>query len=374
LPKYVNSPQTPTFDKSSTLYGIDLAARAIRQEDRAIVMEGYMDVITAHQNGIKNAVASMGTALTETQVNTLKKLSRNPVLALDADAAGEEAMLRGVSYENALDNEIRVVTLPENKDPDDVIREDVKLWQSLVDEAVPIVDYTIDKVTSRLDLTTAKDKSYAVERLLPIISEIMNPVRQAHYLQKLARLVGVSERTLEATLSKMKTPARRRAAVPKPATVPRTPRPLASDPREEYCLSLLLQHPELKNSGEDLPPEYFESSENRAIFTTWQETDDLLLLKDRLDLAIHEHLDAIVNRELPTRNLEQRFHDCILELKKKYLRSQAARISEILALEAEAGGAGADIAGPARDKELLEICIQLKEVFTQRKQKQTEIR
>ena len=158
LPKYVNSPQSPTFDKSSVLYGLDRAAPAIRKKDMAIVMEGYMDVITAHQNGITNAVASMGTAVTEAQANALKKLSKNLVLALDADAAGEEAMLRGVGYENILNAEIRVVVMPEGQDPDDVIRQSADAWGGLVDKAVPIVDYTFDMVTAKLDLNTARDK------------------------------------------------------------------------------------------------------------------------------------------------------------------------------------------------------------------------
>ncbi len=145
LPKYVNSPQTPTFDKSGTLYGIDRAAAEIRKQDAAIIMEGYMDVIMAHQNGVTNAVASMGTAITETQVNTLKKLSRNLILSLDADAAGEEAMLRTVGYENILNAEIRVIELPEGKDPDEVIKEDINIWNQLVNKAVPLVDYTFEK-------------------------------------------------------------------------------------------------------------------------------------------------------------------------------------------------------------------------------------
>jgi len=123
LPKYVNSPQTPVFDKSSVLYGIGLAAAAIKQREMAVIVEGYIDVITAHQNGITNVVASMGTSVTEKQVGTLKRLTRNLVLALDADAAGEEAMLRGVRYENTLDTEVKVIILPEGKDPDDVIKE-----------------------------------------------------------------------------------------------------------------------------------------------------------------------------------------------------------------------------------------------------------
>ncbi|GAI56123.1 unnamed protein product, partial [marine sediment metagenome] len=95
LPKYINSPQTPTFDKSSSLYAINLAAATIRQQDMAVIVEGYMDVITAHQNGFSNVVACMGTSITEKQVSAVKRLTRNIVLAMDADAAGQEATKRG---------------------------------------------------------------------------------------------------------------------------------------------------------------------------------------------------------------------------------------------------------------------------------------
>jgi DNA primase len=144
LPKYVNSPQTPLFDKSSILYGIDLAAAAIRQQDTAVIAEGYMDVITAHQNGFKNVVAAMGTSVTDRQVSMLKRLTGNVALALDADAAGEEATLRSIGYENILGAEVKVIIMPAGKDPDDVIRDDARTWQHLLDEAPPIIDFTFD--------------------------------------------------------------------------------------------------------------------------------------------------------------------------------------------------------------------------------------
>ncbi|GAI05732.1 unnamed protein product, partial [marine sediment metagenome] len=172
LPKYLNSPQTLIFDKSSCLYGINLAAAAIRQQDLVVIVEGYMDVITAHQNGFNNVVASMGTSVTEKQVGTLKRLARNMALALDADAAGEEATLRAIGYENTLEAEVKVIILPGGKDPDNVIKEDAKIWQGFLEEALPIVDYTFKMVTAELDLNTAKGKSLAVDKLLPIIAEM----------------------------------------------------------------------------------------------------------------------------------------------------------------------------------------------------------
>jgi len=188
LPKYINSPQTPIFDKSSSLYGINLAQTAIRQQTLAVIVEGYMDVITAHQNGFTNVVASMGTSVTEKQVSILKRLTQNMALALDADAAGEEASLRCVGYENILNTEVKVIILPKDKDPDDVIKQDVEIWQHLLEEALPVIDYTFNMVTSKLDLTTAKGKSSAVDELLPIIAEIKNNTRRDHYLTKLSGL------------------------------------------------------------------------------------------------------------------------------------------------------------------------------------------
>jgi DNA primase len=364
LPKYVNSPQTPTFDKSGTIYGIDRAAGEIRKQDTAIIMEGYMDVIMAHQNGVANAVASMGTAITETQVNMLKKLSKNLVLALDADAAGEEAMLRTVGYENTLNAEIRVVVMPEGKDPDDVIREDINTWQSLVNQAVPLVDFMFEKTAAKLNLSTARDKSLAADRLLPVVAAISDPIRQAHYLQKLAALVKVDMNTIKASLSRLKpSPTRRRTPAPPTAPGAQSRRPLASSSREEYLLAILLQYPELKNqhpSLEGLSPEYFESSENREIFHAWREAADAPSLKERLDPAIHEHLDALINKSLPAteNNVEQRCDDCIMELRKKYLKSLAAR-----------KGASGDTADTARLEEDMEISSQLRELEARKSQK-----
>jgi len=381
LPKYVNSPQTPIFDKSGSLYGIDRAKSAIKQQDMVVIVEGYMDVITAHQNGFNNVVASMGTSVTEKQVgeligtsftekqvSALKRLTKNITLALDADAAGEEAMLRGVGFENTLGAEVKVVILPRGKDPDDVIKEDTQAWQKLLEEALPVVDYTFNMVTSTLDLSTAKDKSLARDKLLPIIVEIKDIVRKAHYMQKLARLIKVSERSLEADLARIKSSrARYQAKEPKPEAVTHALHSLVSSPLEEYCLALLLQHPELKDSSQDLSPEYFENSENREIFIAWQKTNDLLSLKEELDITIHEHLDSLINKGLLNTQVEQKYNNCVLRLREEFLRSLETKRAEVLALEAESGGTAAELA--KLEEQGIGVSVQLGEVFAQRRGK-----
>ncbi|MFC1940566.1 DNA primase [Chloroflexota bacterium] len=373
LPKYLNSPQTPVFDKSGTLYGINLATSSIRQQDLAVIVEGYMDVITAHQNGFSNVVASMGTAVTEKQVSTIKRLTRNIVFALDADTAGEEAMLRCVGYENSLDAEVKVAVLPKGKDPDDVIRGDTKTWQHLLEEALPVVDYIFNIVTSQLDLTTARDQSLAVNSLGPIITEIRNPVRKAHYIQKLARLIKKDVRTIEAALSQMKpSPVRRKSQDPQPVSTNHAQRPILSSRLEEECLALLLQHPELKNKSEGLLPEYFENTQNREIFIAWQQADDLSSLKDKLDATLLEHLDTLTNRSILATQTELRYNNYALRLREEYLKGLERKREAVFTLEAESGGTGADLA--KLEEEGIEPSIQLREVFRSKGQSSSGLR
>ncbi|HTY82428.1 MAG TPA: DNA primase [Dehalococcoidales bacterium] len=356
-PKYINSPQSPAFDKSATLYGIDRAAAEIRKLDFAIIMEGYMDVIMAHQYGVANAVASMGTSITETQVNTLKKLTRHLVLSLDADAAGEEAMLRTVGSENVLGAEIKVIRLPEGKDPDEVLLEGVEKWQDLVKNASPLIDFMFEKTTAKLDLAKAGDKSAAAEKLLPVLAGINDPIRQAHYLQKLAALVKVDMNTIRESLNRLKP-----AAVRRRPTAPKAMAHTGKDLREEYCLALLLQHPELKENLGELIPEYFENSENRTIFQAYAACADVVSLKESVDPAIHEHIDTVAAREIPSvkNNIEAKFIDCTQTLEDKYWKNLAARI-------AESGNEGAEI----DLEQVMEISRQRKEIDERRSRKRT---
>ena len=329
-----------------------------------------MDVITAHQNGFTNVVASMGTSVTERQLSILKRLTKNIALALDADAAGEEATLRSVGYENTLNTEVKVIIIPRGKDPDDVIKQDAKAWQHLLQEALPIVDYTFNMVTAKLDLTTARDKSLAVDKLLPIIAEIKDVTRQDHYLNKLAELTGTSYRKLETALSRVKPD--RWARESKTEAVASTLRPLHSSPLEEYCLALLLQHPELKDNCQGPSPEYFENSENREIFIASQQANDLSALKDKLDMAIWEHAERLITRSLPPNQIEEKYANCTLRLREEFLRNLEAKREAALALEAEAGGTAAELA--RLEEQGIESSVQLREVFAQKERGKREQR
>jgi DNA primase len=285
VPKYLNSPQTALFDKSRTLYGLDVAKGAVRAAGYAVIVEGYMDVLQAHQHGIANVVAQMGTALTEAQLKLLSRFTRSFVLALDPDTAGDQATLRGLTvarealarravpvptergrirYESQLDAQLRIMTLPQDQDPDDVIRTNPGLWQQLVDRAEPVVDYYFRIVTDGLNLKTAQGKATAVRQLALIIRDIGDAVERTHYTQKLARLVRMDEKALAREIGR----GRRVgpiASTPSPDQMGRSKSSTFGP--EEYCLSRLLRHPQLLSSIDALLREADEPPLSAQDFT-----------------------------------------------------------------------------------------------------------
>jgi DNA primase len=378
LPKYINSPQTPIFDKSSSLYGIDKAKSAIRKKNLVIIVEGYMDVLTAHQHGWQSVVGSMGTSLTEKQVEGIKRLTNNITLALDADLAGEEATLRGkaiLAYSNA---EANVILLPPGKDPDEVIREDTALWQKLVEQAMPILDFAFQSVISKVDINKAKDKSLAVQKLLPSIYDIKDPAQRSHYERKLARELKIEEAAIKVALRESKVGGKR----PQPGKAveqSRLARRLVSSPAEEDCLALLLQYPELRPLAQELSPEHFESTENREVFVKWQHSSDISDLESKLDTSLLEHLYYLVNKinkNFPPaiRESEQTRHrhlgDCILRLKEELSRKLETEKEAMLELEREKGGVGSEV---SKLEELEEQGIkpgqQLQDIFVKKGKK-----
>ena len=389
LPKYLNSPQTLIFDKSSSLYGIDRAKTAMRQKDQAVIVEGYMDVLTAHQHGYDNVVASMGTAMTDKQLAILKNITKNLILALDADTAGEEAISRSgemidkmlpvppsfygwVKYEDAHKAEVKIIVLPQNKDPDDIIKEDDSRWQKLITDAKPMIDFIFETVVTKVDLSNARNKSLAVEKLLPLLFEMKDPLRQAHYVERLAKLLKLDERVLVDALRQFSIIERKRRKTKNmKAYTPIVPAIMSSSPIEQYCLALLLQFPELKIESAGLSPEYFENSENRELFVKWKQSDDLASLENSLDSTLQEYLQSIMSRVFPPTLQEseairrETIDDCVIRLKERRLRNLEVEKQELLAIEAETGGTAAQLA--KLEEQGLEISKQLREVFTKQK-------
>ena len=348
LPKYINSPQTAIYDKSSILYGIDKAKSAIRKKSFVIIVEGYMDVLTAHQHNWQNVVGSMGTSLAEKQVGGIKRLTNNITLALDADLAGEEATLRGKAILAHSNAEAHVILLPPSKDPDEVIREDPALWEKLVEQAMPIMDFAIQSVLSKVDINKARDKSLAVQKLLPSIDGIRDPVQQSHYLRKLARELRIEESAIRATLRELRV-GKAKSRIGRPVEQDRLARRLVSSPIEEHCLALLLQYPELRSLTGEVSAEHFENTENREIFVKWQHSSDISDIENQLDTNLLEHLYYLVNENYPPaireneRTRQVDLANCILRLQEKLFRKLEIEKEAMLEIEREKGGVSSEL-------------------------------
>ena len=216
-PKYLNSPATPLFDKSRTLYLIDRAKSAIRKTGQAVIVEGYTDALMAHQAGYDNVVASLGTALTPMQVAVITRYAKRIALAYDVDAAGQKAGTFGATAleelirqlagdESGVElDDVRVVRLPEGKDPDEVLRDEPDRWREEVRTARPIVDHLIDVHARAHDLRTPGGQTRFVDAVLPIIRNLANPVMRDAYLGRVRQVSGVEERTLHEAMNR-KTP------------------------------------------------------------------------------------------------------------------------------------------------------------------------
>ena len=347
MPKYLNTGRTAVFDKGRTLYALHLARESARR-DGMVIVEGYMDAISAHQHGYENVVASMGTALTDQQVAEVLRITRQVTMALDADAAGQQATLRSLesswqvfqnrqvwqaggsaSPQRREDLNLRVAVLTDGKDPDEVIRQAPGKWEELVRNGVPLFDYLLPALSGQIDTTTAEGKVRMVERVSPFIYAVNEPILQDSYMRKLADYLSVREESLRATLyrpnMRQRAPGAANGARGAGQGGDNRPRDrngvdrsalLAEerDPLDEHCLALLLRYPDLADDLAEyggLPPEYFRRPENREIYlqitAAWSQAPKLLVPEDsmaeltRRNLApeLWEQLDRLTSRNMP---------------------------------------------------------------------------
>ena len=204
LGKYINSPQTFIYDKSRIIFGLDKAKTEIRNEGVAVLAEGQMDVITAHQAGFKNVVASSGTALTRDQLQLIKRYSHNIVLAFDMDQAGQMAIDRVVREAFPLEMNTKIASLPSGKDPDDLIKNDPEAWKKAVSEAKHVMEHYFDKITSEVNIEEIEGKKEAVKRLLTIINLMNSRIERDFWLKRMSERLDVSEEALREALTNSK--------------------------------------------------------------------------------------------------------------------------------------------------------------------------
>lgn len=401
LPKYLNSPQTALFDKSATLYGLDLARQHIRQAGQIVIVEGYMDVIQAYQRGARNVVAQMGTALTEPQLKRAASLANKIVLALDADAAGNAATVRSLSlarqwlpkkprptltsralaYEGYASQEIYIAKLPAGQDPDDILRQGVKVWQELIAQAIPGLDYYETLILQQADLTTPQGKAFVVRELIPIYREIADSVEKAARVQRLARQISLDERLLMAELKGGPRPPRRpkqsrpgSPPEPLPETLADMALPVAAGKAaggEDYCLSLVLAHPSAlaianeileKHGQPGLSPGDFTRGDNKEIFKylqlwTASESPKIEVLVDMVGETLERRLATLLSQwhRRPPAPLENLNRDLCIAILRLRLQNIVAQIDELKLLLRDAEESE-HFAEARRYKEMITAC------------------
>ncbi len=223
VPKYLNSPQTPFFDKSATLFGLDLAKGPIRQAGQAVIVEGYMDVVLPFQEGFKNVIASLGTALTDRQIELLRRYTRTIVLALDADAAGQAATARGLEVARSAlgmyarpaqgsiarggflatqNAQLRIAVLSGGKDPDEIVREDPARWKALIDASIPMMDHKIELELAAVSMDEPQSKLLAVREIAKFLVLVPDPVEWSHYIDRIAQRLRLDLRAVQSEVSR----------------------------------------------------------------------------------------------------------------------------------------------------------------------------
>jgi len=366
VPKFLNSPQTILFDKGHLLYGLDLARKSIRAQDQVVIVEGYLDVIVPHQAGFTNLVSPMGTALTEDQLRLLKRFTRRIVLALDADAAGEKATLRGLELarqtldhseevtfdprgllrnEARLEADVRVTTLPPGMDPDEVVLRNPEEWTKIIAAAKPVVIHVMETLAADQNLEDPKVKSEIAAQVLPLIEDVPNPVERDAYRQRLARLLKIDERSLigsgKATSSGRK-PARRvqpTGEQTRPVGVQMAQVNLATA-LEKHCLRLLLLEPdrlysldrELQKAGlSRFSAQELERAEHQQLAELVEKSlnQELMDAPHYLKENIPEHLEDLAQELLQPNDKDDPLSERLLEdLIRSVMKLRLIRVNE----------------------------------------------
>jgi DNA primase len=282
-PKYLNSRDTLLFHKQETLFAFDLARKPMAQERQVVVVEGYMDAATAHQHGYRNVVATLGTAVTDRHLRVLRRHVDEIVLALDADAAGQAATWRAlqqadeslrVGYKpvvgpNARQQrsapgrwvKLKVLALPNAKDPDELIRGDATVWPTLVRDAMPVIDFVLRRLGSRHELNTPQGKRAAAEEMLQVLAGIADPIEQDHFVNEVASLLATRPETIRGLLRRGTSQRR-----PVPADAPAPAADVHIDAEDGYLLALLTRlrrMPDLATAPDTVE---FIQSESRAVY------------------------------------------------------------------------------------------------------------
>jgi len=306
-PKYLNSPETPIFQKGQNLYGLSWARHAIRRDERALIVEGYMDVVSLAARGFENVVAPLGTALTRDQAKLLSRYCGRVLLLFDSDAAGLKATFRAgdVLLEESLHP--AVVTLPQGEDPDTVVRkEGPEALRRYMDDALDVLDRKLQILDQKDFFSSIERTRSAVDRLLPTLRAAADPALRDIYVDKVAKRTGVRRETLEAEMKKARRRAGTEGGSPAAPTAAAKPARATGLGAERKLLMMMLRGVEwVERASEVVSAEDFDDPHHRAIFEALLDDPEMRTPPPSLDPVASRRLEEILaDREELDRGIE----------------------------------------------------------------------
>ncbi|MBS5334595.1 MAG: DNA primase [Anaerovoracaceae bacterium] len=338
MPKYLNSPENRVFQKKNNLYALNITRQDIGKTGNALIVEGYMDVISLYQNGVKNVAASLGTALTENQAKLINRYTKNVILSYDADAAGQKAALRGIEVLRGENCKVKVLHVNDGKDPDEYIKKNGKeAFLKLTENALPYIDYKIEAAKRGLDIQSEVGKIDYMKRISSILSDL-SPVECDIYIKKVSRETGISESAIKLEIrgnNKKEQPLRHKNTY---ETVNEETEKLTA--LEATLLKCLFIDPEF---SEKLLPytEVFESVIGQKTLNTAFELYGLngdfteSQVTDRLEPSESEELFVALNKVIITGNEKEVLKQCIHKWKFMQLAKKEKELRDILSLADE---------------------------------------
>lgn len=336
-PKYINTPQTLLYDKGRHVYGLHLAKEAIRKNNFVVVVEGNLDVVSSWQAGVRNVVATAGTAMTESHLKALGRFTPDVRLSFDQDAAGLAAAERVIPLGQKSEVQLSIITIPEGKDPDELVKKDPQLWQQAIEKPQYVIDWLIDRYRDKLDLSSATGKREFTDVVLATVRRLQDSVEQDHYIKKIAEIADISEIALRTKLTNGKADlVHRRTMKAAPTVLDHAI--IEANKHIDHLLSLSLHYPAWRTEIQEVPETLMTANQKKvAAYLQEQpeEKDAKRIIKSLQDIAdyvkilllqyeeLYNHLDAVDAREaydVLRRRIIQRY----VEIEKQRLSDQIA--------------------------------------------------
>ncbi len=263
-PKYLNTPQTILYDKGRHVFGLFQAKQAIREVDYAVIVEGNLDVVSSHQAGVKQVVATAGTAMTEHHLKALSRLTTDIRLCFDSDKAGIAASERAIGIAQNMGIELSIISMPDGfKDPDELIQSDPGRWETIVDVTRPAIEWVIDQYEARGDMTSAAGKQQLTTATLKLLKMVSDPVEREHYFDILSKKIGTSRAAIEERFGQkdLEKEQKRLKSVKTEVEI------LRENVQQDYLLALMSVEDGAVDVAKDLGAEYFDGMERQALYT-----------------------------------------------------------------------------------------------------------